>query len=145
MVFGHLPYRNPDLVCVLSDVCGEGYKVHRSHIGQLNRLKGCMTQDFDFMFFTNLFSPWLLRNLMGPFRIFTKIRGDIRNFVFIASVSCSPVSIHRRLIIAGVVDTADSTLFRIFIDSMTPAKSYRWYHSDVIASILKLYFLKTRV
>ncbi len=45
--------------------------------------KGSLTRDFQLqVFFTNKFPPWPLSILPGPFKIFTKIRGDI---VFIAS------------------------------------------------------------
>jgi hypothetical protein len=41
-------------------------------------------------------SPWPLSNLLGPFRIFTKLLGDIRNFVnrlsLTPAIGCSPVS-----------------------------------------------------
>ncbi len=57
-------------------------------------LKGSLTRDFPIqVFFMNLCSSGPLSIPQGPFRIFTKIRGDIRNFVFITGVvSCSPVS-----------------------------------------------------
>jgi hypothetical protein len=38
------------------------------------------------VFFIDSVSPWPLGIQLGPFQIFIKIRGDIRNFVFIASV-----------------------------------------------------------
>jgi hypothetical protein len=76
---------------------------------------------------------------LKPFPIFTKIRGDICNFVFIAGVndagdklftgvnatgdklSLSPAINYS---IAGVVDTGDYAMSRVFIDfdlKMTPA------------------------
>ncbi len=62
-------------------------------------------RDFRLQVFYESVSPWSLSILLGPFRISTNIHGDIRNFV----------------IIAGVVDTGDSALFRTFMDSMTLA------------------------
>ncbi len=66
-------------------------------------------------FFHESVSPRPLSILLGPLRIFTKIRGDIRNFV------CLPVSTtpainyrwcrcYRGHIIAGVVDIGDLPL-----------------------------------
>jgi len=50
--------------------------------------KGSLTRDFSSSgFFHESVSPWPLSILLGPYRIFTKIRADIRNFVFIAGVN----------------------------------------------------------
>jgi hypothetical protein len=43
-------------------------------------------------FFSRISIPRALENTNGPFRIFTQIRGDIRNFVFIAGINAPAIS-----------------------------------------------------
>ncbi len=102
-------------------------------------LKGVWHEIFDFRFLYESYSSGTLRIPLKPFPIFTKIRGDICNFVFIAGVndagdklftgvnatgdklSLSPAINYS---IAGVVDTGDYAMSRVFIDfdlKMTPA------------------------
>ncbi len=59
-----------------------------------NWLKGTLTRDCLLqVFFTKQIPPWPLSILLGLFRIFTKIRGDICNLVSLTpAISCSPVS-----------------------------------------------------
>jgi hypothetical protein len=52
---------------------------------------------------------------LGLFQIFTKICGDIRNFVFIAGINDTGDKLF-----TGVNDTGDYTLSRVHINSMTP-------------------------
>jgi hypothetical protein len=60
----------------------------------LRLLKGVRLEIFDFRLFNESVSPRTLSIPLGPFRIFSKILGDLRNVVFIA----------------GVVDTSDKLL-----------------------------------
>jgi hypothetical protein len=58
-------------------------------------LKGQSHEIFDFWFFYESVSPKPLSIQLGPFRIFSKIRGDIRSSRFATSV-----------VDTGVVDTS---------------------------------------
>jgi hypothetical protein len=49
-------------------------------------LKRTVSRDFDFCFFHESVSPKLLSIPLGPFRIFSKIRGDIRSSRFATGV-----------------------------------------------------------
>ncbi len=52
----------------------------------LHCLKGVWHEIFDFKFFSMNQFPLAPEYSVGQFWIFTKIRGDIRNFVFVAGV-----------------------------------------------------------
>ncbi len=60
------------------------YQVSYMQIGQ--RLKVAWHEIFDFRFFHEPVSPRPPSIPLGPFWIFSKIRGDIREWIFIAGV-----------------------------------------------------------
>jgi len=52
-----------------------------------NTLKGVWHEIFDISFFHKSVSPGPLSIPLGPFQIFSKIRGDIREWMFISVVN----------------------------------------------------------
>jgi hypothetical protein len=80
-------------------------------------IKGSLTRDFRAqVFFHESVSPRPISIPLGPFWIFSKIRGDIRELMFIACVNdtgeklFSGVNDTGKKFIAGVVDTSDKFL-----------------------------------
>ncbi len=67
------------------------------------KVKGSLTQDFWLqVFFHKSVSPGPLSIPLGPFKIFLKIRGDIRELLFITGVNDTGEKF-----ISGVIDTSD--------------------------------------
>ncbi len=69
---------------------------------QLENLKGFWHEIFDFRFFHESVSPRPPSIPLGPFWIFLKIRGDIREWIFIVGVNDTGDKLF-----SGVNDTGD--------------------------------------
>jgi hypothetical protein len=65
-------------------------------------LKGVWHEIFDFRFFSWIIVPRAPSIPMGPFRIFSKIHGDIREWMFITGVNDTGDKVY-----IGVNDTGD--------------------------------------
>ncbi len=70
------------------------------------KLKGVWHEMFDFRFFHESVSTGPLRIPFEGFRFFSKIRGDIREWMVITGVKR-----HRRKVYRSVIDTGDKHLF----------------------------------
>ncbi len=82
-----LPWMTATASCHLSKEGPPVFYPIRLHYSTYS-IKGSLTRDFRRqVFFMTQFPPGLLRIPLRPFKIFTRIRGDIRNFVFIAGIN----------------------------------------------------------
>ncbi len=62
-------------------------KIPSCHVRPAWRLKGVWHKIFDLIFFHESVSPGPLSNPLGSFRLFSKIRRDIREWMFISGVN----------------------------------------------------------
>ncbi len=90
------------------------------------QLKGVWHEIFDLKFFSWISVPQAPKYSIGAFLIFSKIRGDIQELMFIAGVNdtgdklFSCVNNTGKKFIAGVVDTSEQFIFL----------RCRWYRSE---------------
>ncbi len=123
-------------------------KVSRSIISrksmwrQVSKIKGSLTRDFRSQFFFHeSVSPRPQSIPLGPFWIFSKIRGDIHEFMFITGVNDTDVKLF-----SGVNDTGEkfiagvprhgfsaqtSVIIGGVVDRWTIYRRCRWYRSEI--------------